>query len=194
MNARAAGVLVLACACGGADPSSLFDDAGAKLDATAPLDASPKPDAAPPHDAGPPDAVAAKDAEPPKDAGSPYQDPGVACGTTDCAPGSQLCCGTVTSYYPQYTYSFACESTSDLVQCAAGLPIYCDSDHDCDGGQVCCGDLNYQNYAKVSCKPTCTGNVYGYTQVHFCDPKAPDCDVNQTCKASVLLPGYYTCQ
>lgn len=198
MKARAAAFVLAAFAsgCGGADGSSLLEaqDGGpSALDATAPLDATPAPEAAPPADASAPD-VGTKDAEPPKDAGNPYQDPGIACGNADCGPATQLCCGTVTSYYPQYTYSFACEPTSDLVQCAAGSPIYCDDDHDCTGGQLCCGDLGYQSYSKVSCKATCTGNVYGYTQVHFCDPKAPTCDTKQTCKASTLLPGYFACQ
>lgn len=180
-------------ACGGAENSSLFqgastvtpgDDASTPTeDATSPEDVVTQPDVGP-----------VKDATPPKDSGNPYVDPGIACGNDQCDPSKNLCCASITSYYPQYTYAFACEPLSDLVQCAAGLPVYCDDDHDCASG-VCCGDLDSQNhYAKVSCKATCTGYVWPYTQVHFCDPKAPKCDTNQKCTVSTSLPGYYVCQ
>jgi hypothetical protein len=179
-------------ACSGADGSSLFDgnDAATTLpDASSP-DVGTEP---------PPDAGISVDALPPKDVyvkdvGNPYVDPGIACGTTDCAPDADICCGTITSYYPTYTYSYACQALNPYVQCAGGLPLYCDDDHDCPTGQVCCGDLGYQNYAKVSCKPSCTGSLYGYQQIHFCDPKAPDCDSTQACTASTVLTGYYVCQ
>ena len=187
-------------ACSGADGSPLLDgqDASAPpIDASQTIDAShPNEEAGPPQDAGNSnDAGGEKDATPVKDSAPPYQDPGIGCGNTDCDPQSNLCCGTVTSYYPQYTYSFACEPLSDLVQCAAGIGVYCDSDHDCPNNGICCGDLDWQgHYSKVSCKTTCTGSVYGYTQVHFCDPKAPDCDSGQTCTASTALSGYFVCQ
>jgi len=185
--------IALLVACGGAESSSLFQDASVVTpgdDAEAPaLDATSPDDVV-----AQPDVTQVKDAAPPKDSGNPYVDPGIACGNGECDPSKNLCCGTITSYYPQYTYAFACEPLTDLVQCAAGLGIYCDDDHDCASG-VCCGDLDSQNhYAKVSCKATCTGYVWPYTQVHFCDPKAPKCDTNQTCTASTSLPGYYVCQ
>ncbi len=190
---RLAALAILVVACGGADGSSLFDasvtpsDDGSTPvdDATAPDDVATQPDVTPP----------TKDASPPKDAGNPYVDPGIACGNAECDPSKNLCCGSITSYYPMYTYAFACEALTDLVQCAAGVPVYCDDDHDCPNNGVCCGDLDSQNhFAKVSCKATCTGVVWPYTQVHFCDPKAPKCDVNQTCTATQSLPGYYVCQ
>jgi hypothetical protein len=187
--------LAFVLACSGADGSSLLSAQDASLpieDATTPDDAVADDAEAPP-DVSLPDAISTKDAAP-KDAGNPYVDPGIACGNAECDPTKNLCCGSITSYYPQYTYAFACEPLSDLVQCAAGLGIYCDSDHDCASG-VCCGDLDSQNhYAKVSCKPTCTGYVWPYTEVHFCDPKAPKCDTNQKCAASTALSGYYVCQ
>jgi hypothetical protein len=179
-------------ACGGADTSSLFQDASVITpgdDASSPLDAASPDDVQ-----SQPDVVTIKDAAPPKDSGNPYVDPGIACGTAECDPSKNLCCGSITSYYPQYTYAFVCEPLSDLVQCAAGVGIYCDDDHDCASG-LCCGDLDSQNhYAKVSCKATCSGYVWPYTQIHFCDPKAPKCDGNQTCTASTALPGYHVCQ
>jgi hypothetical protein len=189
-------VLCVAClavvACSGADGSSLYDGDGgsAPLDATAPVDSSAAPDGG--GDASTLDAGAVDVQS--KDAPSPNKDPGIACGKSDCDPSTELCCSTITSYYPQYTYAFACEAKTDLVQCAAGIGVYCDDDHDCEGGQLCCGDLGYQSYAKVSCKPTCTGVAFGYQQIHFCDPKAPDCDVNQTCAQSTVMPGYFVCQ
>jgi len=194
---RAPAALVVLVACGGAEPSSLFDSG-----ALAQGDASQTPDAIADNEAGSPEdagnlndgGVTTKDAAP-KDAGNPYQDPGIACGNTECDASAALCCGSITSYYPQYTYAFACEPLTDLVQCAAGVPVYCDDDHDCPNSGVCCGDLDFQgHYAKVTCKTTCTGNVLGYTQVHFCDPKAPDCSTNQKCVASTSLSGYFVCQ
>jgi hypothetical protein len=185
--------LAILVACGGAESSALFqdasvppgDDASSPMDdATAPDDVATQPDATPPP----------KDAAPPKDAGNPYVDPGIACGNAECDPSKNLCCGSVTSYYPTYTYAFACEALTDLVPCATGVPVYCDDDHDCASG-VCCGDLDGQNhFAKVSCKATCTGVVWPYAQVHFCDPKSPKCDTNQTCTASPSFPGYFVCQ
>jgi len=194
-----AALLAFVVACSGADGSPLLEgqDASAPpLDASQTVDASPPSEAGPPEDAGNPgDAGGGKDATAPKDSGTTYQDPGIGCGNTDCDPQTNLCCGTITSYYPSYTYAFACEPLSDLVQCAAGLGVYCDDDHDCPNSGVCCGDLDSQNhYAKVSCKPTCTGYVWPYTQVHFCDPKAPKCDTNQKCVASTALSGYFVCQ
>ena len=181
-------------ACGGAESSSLFQDASIITpgdDASSPVDDATAPDDV----VTQPDVVVTKDAAPPKDAGNPYVDPGIACGNAECDASTNLCCGSITSYYPTYTYAFACEALSDLVQCAAGLPIYCDDDHDCPNSGVCCGDLDQQNhYTKVSCKTTCTGYVFPYTQVHFCDPKNPKCDTNQSCTASTSLPGYYVCQ
>ncbi len=190
---------LLAClvACSGADASPLFDDAGATAqpDASQTFDASPPSEAGPPDEAGNPnDGGVFKDATA-KDAGTPYQDPGIACGTSECDASAALCCGSITSYYPQYTYAFACEPLTDLVQCTAGVPIYCDDDHDGPNSGICCGDLDWQgHYSKVSCKTTCTGTVLGYTQVHFCDPKAPKCDTNQKCTASTSLSGYFVCQ
>lgn len=186
--------VVAAAACGGANEIPLLDDSGSpeQPDSTAPDDASPEPDATT-DDAKPPNDGGAADAIPDKDS-STYVDPGIACGNDECDPSQDLCCRTVTSYYPQVTYGYACEALSDVVKCAAGAGIYCDDDHDCDGGELCCGDLNYNGYAKVSCKPTCTGTVYGYQQIHFCDPKAPDCDGSQTCVASTQAPGYFVCQ
>jgi len=198
MRGRTIAWLALAAvACGGASGPSLLDpsDAGTGEpdSSVTPPDASSQPDASPPEDGGATDGAVA-DAAPPEDANK-YQDPGVACGQTDCDPSTSLCCRTVTTYYPQITYGYACEPLSDLVKCAAGTSIYCDDDQDCDGGQVCCGDLGYNSgYAKVSCKETCSGVVLGYTQIHFCDPNAPDCDVNQTCGASQAAPGYFVCQ
>jgi hypothetical protein len=196
MRARFLGLLCAGVmACGGAVSSPLLEpeDASAPvLDATAPLDAAPQADAVAPDGGGPIEAGHA-DALPPVEAGPP-PDPGVLCGQTDCDPSTDLCCRTVTSYYPQTTYGFACEPLSDLVQCGTGLGIYCDDDHDCDGGTVCCGDLGYNGYTKVSCKASCTGTVYGYQQIHFCDPQAPDCDTNQQCVASTVLKGYSVCQ
>jgi hypothetical protein len=180
-------------ACGGADDSALFQDASV----ISPGDdgSSPADDASSPDDVVPkPDVTQPKDAAPPKDSGNPYVDPGIACGTGECDPSKNLCCASITSYYPTYTYAFACEPLADLVQCAAGLGVYCDDDHDCASG-LCCGDLDQSgHYAKVSCKATCTGYVWPYTQVHFCDPKAPKCDTNQKCVASTSLAGYYVCQ
>jgi len=152
--ALAAGLVACLVACGGAENSALLedasivtpgDDAKAPEDSTSPDDVATEPDVTPPP----------KDAAPPKDGGNPYVDPGIACGNGDCDPSKNLCCGTITSYYPTYTYSFACEPLTDVVQCAAGLGVYCDDDHDCASG-VCCGDLDSQgHYAKVSCKATC---------------------------------------
>jgi len=194
-------VVLVACvavaACSGAADTPLLgsqDGSTTQPDATTPVDASPEPEAAPPSDAGEPSDAGVVDAAP-KDAAPPYQDPGVACGTTDCDPSADLCCRTVTSYYPQMTYAYACESLGDLVKCAAGLAIYCDDDEDCDGGQICCGSLGYSGFAGVQCQATCTGyNIYGQQQIHFCDPKAPDCDVNQQCVPSTQLSGYSVCQ
>jgi len=188
---------LLACvlvACSGAEPTSLLQDGSVITpvqDASTPVeDATSPDDVVTQPDVGPP----TKDATPSKDSGNPYVDPGIACGNGDCDPSKNLCCGTITSYYPSYTYAYACEPLSDLVQCAAGLGIYCDSDKDCATG-VCCGDLDSQShYAKVSCKATCTGYVWPYTQIHFCDPKAPKCDTSQTCGPSQALSGYYVCQ
>ncbi len=178
-------------ACGGAVDTLLLDDAS-DMDANVGID-----DSVP--DSGGGDAITPFDAsvdatKPPKDSGPPYVDPGITCGTADCDASSQYCCVSITSYYPTYTYAFACGATSDLVQCPAGIPVYCDDDKECDAGQVCCGDLGNVTYSKVSCKPTCTGNVWGYQQVHFCDPKAPTCGTGTTCKASTVISGYYVCQ
>jgi len=188
--ALTAGALFVAC--GGADGSSLLDgDSGAANDATTVPDGSVTQDAG--ADVVTLDA-STKDSAMVKDTGTPYVDPGITCGTADCDAGAELCCVSITSYYPTYTYSFACEQTTDLVQCAAGIPIYCDDDHQCTGGQVCCGDLGNPTYAKVSCKATCTGFVFGYEQIHFCNPNASDCGTGQSCKPSTVITGYYVCQ
>ena len=189
------GLLLLgAAACGGADGSPLLEGDDSGLDVFAPDVASQDVAASDggTSDAGMPKLDASNDASP-KEAG--YVDPGIACGKTDCDAGAELCCATITSYYPTYTYAFACEPTTDLVQCAAGIGVYCDDDHDCPpSAQLCCGDLGYQRFNKVSCKPTCTGVVYGVPQIHFCNPNAPDCEMAQTCTASMVMPGYYVCQ
>lgn len=194
----ACAALALATACGGADGSPLLapQDGGVTLlDVANNEDSASNADATlPPTDASTSDAASSKDAATPKDAGNPYQDPGIGCGTSNCAESSDLCCVSITSYYPQLTYAYACEPLTDLAHCPAGIPIYCDDDQDCSGGQVCCGDLGYQQYSKVSCKATCTGVVYGAQQIHFCNPKQPLCDSGQTCKPSMVMTGYFVCQ
>ncbi len=192
---RGALLCVWACgalACGGTSDNTLLDgqDASAQ-DSTTSQDASAGNDVVTSDVMTQPDVATDTGTAP--DSGK-YVDPGITCGGTHCPPSTDLCCSTITSYYPTYTYAYACEALSDLVQCAAGIPIYCDDDAECMGGDVCCGDLGYQTYAKVSCKPTCTGIVFGYQQVHFCNPNASDCGTGQTCKASTQMPDYYVCQ
>jgi hypothetical protein len=179
-------------ACGGADLGILGAPDGSTLDAVSPDDAAQNETSsandASPDDIAAPDATVI-DAGPP-----PYQDPGIACGKVDCDPDASLCCGTATSYYPQTTYSFACEPLSDFVQCAGGLPVYCDDDKDCPTTQSCCATVGYQSYSKVACQAgPCMNTVYGM-ESHFCDPKASDCDGNTTCKPAPYLSGYYACQ
>jgi len=104
---RAIALAFVLVACSGADGSSLLqdgavitpgDDASTPIvDATSPDDVITQPDVTPP----------SKDAAPPKDAGNPYVDPGTACGKAECDPSKNLCCGSITSYYPTYTYAFA---------------------------------------------------------------------------------------
>jgi len=178
-----------ALACGGTSLTSLPDastqDASVSQDAAAESDASAS-DVTTPVDATA-DTGSTSDAD-------KYVDPGITCGGTYCPEASELCCTTITSYYPSYTYAYACEALSDLVQCPAGIAIYCDDDTECTGGDVCCGNLGNPTYTKVSCQPTCTGNVFGYQQIHFCNPNAADCGTGQTCKPSPQMPDYYVCQ
>jgi len=188
-------LLAFACAaCSGADVDLLAPADGSAIDST-----EPTPDSSAPVDASQSDASADADAgfvdvAPPIDAAPPYQDPGIACGNTHCDQDADLCCGTITSYYPEDTYSFACEALSDLVQCAAGLPIDCDDDRDCPSGESCCATLGYQDYSKVQCQQgPCTNTIYGQ-EVHFCDPNDSDCAQNTTCKPAPYLTGYFTCQ
>ncbi len=196
MNRVATIALLVVCgACGGADVELLDpSDGGQSFDAASSLDSSVRCDddadgGSPTDGATAPDAPQAKDAAPP-----PYQDPGIACAKTYCDQDADLCCGTPTSYYPQETYSFACEPLSDLVQCAGGLPIYCDDDKDCANGESCCATIGYQDYSKVACQAgPCANTVYGQ-EAHFCDPKNSNCAQNTTCKPAPYLTGYFACQ
>ncbi len=186
-------VSALAVACGGADLGLLAPNDGsiASLDAQPSDDASPNDDANE-LDAAPPSDASTLDVTPIKDAA--YQDPGIACGKTECDPKANLCCGTVTSYYPQMTYSYACEPLSDLVQCAAGMPVYCDDDKDCPSASPFCCGTHSQSYSKIACQAqACANSVFGQ-QDHMCDPKASDCDGQTTCKASPVNAAYFTCQ
>jgi hypothetical protein len=180
--------LVALTACGGTDVA-LIPDTGTDDDAGS--DATTNNDGATQPDGNLADVGA--DVITTKDAGNPYSDPGIGCDKTDCTPSSQLCCITETSYYPTPTFSYVCEPTTDLVKCAGGLGVYCDSDHDCPSSMLCCGDLGYQSYQQVTCQATCTNSTYQMRD-HFCDPKAPNCDSGQTCKPAKYLTGYNTCQ
>ncbi len=179
--------LLALAACSGTDVALIPDtgvDEDAGSDATTKTDATTQPD-------GEVADVGADVMK--KDAGNPYSDPGIGCDTTDCTPGTQLCCITQTAYYPTPAYSYVCEPTTDVVKCAGGLGIFCDSDHDCTGGMLCCGNLGYQSYQSVTCQPTCTSMPYALKD-HFCDPKAPTCDSGKTCKPAKYLAGYNICQ
>jgi hypothetical protein len=191
-------------ACGGADASSLVDGDGGLANGDASVTPGDDGGVVPGDDGGvnPGDDAAASDAttgdDAAKDAAASLdaakKDPGVYCGQSlFCDPNAALCCITQTSWYPQPQFSYACQTLPTLTPCVTGTPVYCDDDHDCASG-VCCGDLGGNgSYAKVSCKATCTGYVYTYQQIHFCDPNAPTCDSNQTCQPSAVLDGYYVC-
>ncbi len=193
MNRAATIALLVVCgACGGADVELLDPSDGGSLDGASSLDSSV--DATTTTDGGSQDASTTLDVTQPKDAAPPpYQNPGIACGNVECDPDADLCCGTPTSYYPQETYSFACESLTDFVQCAAGLPIDCDDDQDCPNGQSCCATIGYQDYSKVACQAgPCANTIYAQ-EAHFCDPKNSNCQ-SSTCKPAPYLTGYFTCQ
>lgn len=136
---------------GAVDASTKFQDAVAPADATSDDDAS-IPDASAP-EVKPVVDAAVVDANPP--------DPGIACNGAFCNPSLEVCCIKVSS-----------TSCTAKGSCNGGVPLGCDGKNDCQGGQVCCGNLS----VGVVCKSSCTAG-----EVRICVPSAQEC----TCTGSV---------
>ncbi|CAN5798768.1 hypothetical protein BH09MYX1_BH09MYX1_51180 [soil metagenome] len=182
-------------ACGGARETDLLGTPPADASTTVDTGILPGDDGGEGVDAAPDDdVVVVIDAGKPDVAEPPYKDPGIWCGQTQCTPSTQYCCNDKDF---QQNLTYACQATSTIAGCIGGTKVSCDGAKDCPTSQLCCGGLMNGSYDEVSCKPTCTGVVWGRNQIRFCDPKNPidECKLQGlTCKPSNSLKGYSVCQ
>jgi hypothetical protein len=108
-----------------------------------------------------------------------------------CSTKNQECCGTKATNDPNF--DLTCVALGGT---CAGVPIHCDDQTDCLGGQVCCGQFDQtKGYLSVGCATTC-GNSGSTTGVRLCDPGAQvdEClSIGMTCSESQSLTGFYRC-
>ena len=155
------------------------------------------PEAAPPEDARQPDRRRRRQRrDAPKDSGNPYQDPGIACGNAECDPsdepllrhGHELlpavhvrvrvrAADAISSSAPRASRSTATTITTARTAASAAATST---------------SRTTTRRSRASRRAPATSSTY--TQVHFCDPKAPKCATNQKCVASTSLSGYFVCQ
>jgi hypothetical protein len=85
-----------------------------------------------------------------------------------------------------------CEIPADPSACQGPgkAEVTCASSLDCAAGKVCCGQKNGQDqYITVSCQTSC--DAAGTT--HLCTDHPSDCDSDQDCDKSTILPPYDIC-
>jgi hypothetical protein len=189
-------------ACGGADSSQLFDDAGNPIQDATQQD-SAKQDSGPTPDSSPVEDVVVVDVNVPDVPVGP-PDSKIHCGTTSCSAQTQVCCATVGN-----TITFAC--VSSLADCGGDsqIPITCSSGDNCasqgNAGFICCGSDNgptnpnpncngFSSASQVQCQATCDANV-GEFEIG-CNTQTQNCvDTSQQCITSqCTLPGYTLCR
>ncbi len=105
-----------------------------------------------------------------------YTDPGIVCGSSYCAVGTDVCCDPFGT--PSCTTSGSC----------ALLQMPCDDVADCSGGKICCAQTTNggATIQSVSCMAGCNGLV-------LCDPNVANACGTKQCKPS-QFPPYYACQ
>jgi len=181
-------------ACGGATQSDLFSppgDGGPTVIDTGTYDTQgfePPPDSSVPiADTGTvvlEDTSVADTATPPPPDTGPPPGMGLPCGNGPTCETGDVCCATGSLQ----NVTLGCSTAS----ACSGTPIACSTPEDCPGA-VCCGTETGTgqgtHYVGVQCQASCNG-------ITFCDPKngGSDCPNNDTCNASMLLPGYYVCR
>jgi hypothetical protein len=118
-------------------------------------------------------------------------DSGVGVGTVNCGsnnnPGTcntgEKCCVLA----PGLDY---CESPSATCQCTNGncniTEVTCDGNEDCGSGQMCCGIISGNSYAKTVCQSSCNGT----TEREICHPGGTCVTPNTTCSHPQALPQY----
>ena len=191
-------------ACGGADATQLFDDAGQpQTDATAQDTGGGKDGGNPEKDVTTqPDVVVVDVVTVDVPVGPP--DSKIHCGSTTCSAQNEVCCasfGTTTTY--------KCVATLGDCSGAQDVPISCTSADNCasqgNAGYICCAsgqgpvnqNQNCQQFsvaAQVQCQATCDANS-GEFQVG-CSTQQQNCiDTAQSCITSqCTLPGLNICR
>jgi len=189
-------------ACGGADGTQLFDDAGEpQNDATAPDTGGGKDGGNPDKDVTVQDVVVVD--VPTVDVPIKPVDSKIHCGTTSCSAQTQVCCATFGT-----TTTWACVSSVNDCQGTQQVPVTCTSQDNCasqgQAGDICCAsgqgpfnqNPNCQNFstaAQVQCQSTCDSNA-GEFEVG-CSTQTQNCvDTQQQCITSqCTLPGLTIC-
>jgi hypothetical protein len=123
-------------------------------------------------------------------------DAGVRCG----APGPQaVFCGGTNSWCCETpgdagTVSFECVRSSSACVAAAGYPIQCSTDNDCQLQWICCF------YGASGLKCAAPGDPPCGTAIQACDPNnGGECLMGQRCKKALMTAGapgdtYFGCQ
>jgi hypothetical protein len=190
-------------ACGGADGTQLFDDAGQPVkDATAQDTGGGTDGGNPDKDVTVEDAVVVDAVTVDVPVGPP--DSKIHCGTASCSAQNQVCCATFGT-----TTTYACVASESACQGSDQVPISCSSNDNCasqgNSGFVCCAsgqgpqnpNVNCQQFtttAQVACQATCDANQ-GEFQVG-CSVQTQNCiDTSQSCITSqCTLPGLTICR
>jgi len=190
-------------ACGGAENTQLFDDAGQPVnDATATDTGGGKDGGNPDKDVTVDDVVVVDVVT--VDVPIKPADSQIHCGTSSCSAQTQVCCATYGT-----TTTFKCVSSVNDCMGAQQVPISCASADNCasqgNAGFICCAsgqgpfnqNPNCQQFsvaAQVQCQSTCDSNN-GEFEVG-CNTQTQNCsDQTSTCITSkCTLPGLNICQ
>lgn len=189
-------------ACGGADGSQLFDDAGQTQQDGTVVDTGGGKDGGNTNDVTVDDVVVVDVVVP----DVPVQPPDsqIHCGSTSCSAQTQVCCATYGT-----TTTFKCVSSLNDCTGTQQVPITCSSQDNCasqgQAGDICCAsgqgpvnqNPNCQQFtvaAQVQCQSTCDPNA-GEFEVG-CNTQTQNCvDTQATCITSkCTLPGLNICQ
>jgi hypothetical protein len=189
-------LVVLVLGCGGADQSSLNDEAGTQGIDGGLTDSSPAPESGNQQDVTVADVTGIKDVTTVPDVPVGPPDSQILCGpSVKCSAQSQICCHH-TATAPEW------QCVTDLTQCQgfADVPISCSGHDNCASqgtpGDVCCANVQSNGSCDVatdvSCMSTCdptAGQVpVGCSSTDPCPTDAPNCKLS-TC----TLSGYYIC-
>lgn len=106
-------------------------------------------------------------------------------GTNDCDLSTSFCC---------ISQQNGTSCVANGTPCPQATDVFCDGPEDCNGGNVCCGQLGGGGsyYSELDCMP---GNQcqFNFSRVVICGGSPNSCPGGAQCQPSQILPQYNVC-